>query len=102
MRRRIVLALAVMWWLVTSLTTEAADKKVVRIWQTESEPQSLAVLNQMAANFQQLRPDVEIKIEGLAWGELEKKLSVALAVGAPPDAAHGQPITCTADLGRVH
>jgi multiple sugar transport system substrate-binding protein len=25
---------------------------------------------------------------------LEKKLSIALAVGAPPDAAHGQPITC--------
>jgi len=54
----------------------------------------MAVLNQMAANFQKLRPDVEIKIEGLAWGELEKKLSVALSVGAPPDAAHGQPITC--------
>jgi multiple sugar transport system substrate-binding protein len=94
MRRSIVLALAATWCLVASLITEAADKKVVRIWQTESEPQGLAVLNQMALNFQKFRPDVEIQIEGLAWGELEKKLSVALAVGAPPDAAHGQPITC--------
>jgi multiple sugar transport system substrate-binding protein len=89
-----VLALAAAWCLVASLSADAADKKVVRIWQTESEPQSLVVLDQIAANFQKLRPDVEIKIEGLAWGELEKKLSVALAVGAPPDAAHGQPITC--------
>src|ERR1051326_103240 len=94
MKSSIVLALAATWCLVASLAAGAADKKVVRIWQTESEPQSLTVLNQMAANFQKLRPDVEIQIEGLAWGELEKKLSVALAVGAPPDAAHGQPITC--------
>jgi ABC-type glycerol-3-phosphate transport system substrate-binding protein len=48
------------------LSADAADKKVVRIWQTESEPQSLVVLDQIAANFQKLRPDVEIKIEGLA------------------------------------
>src|SRR5439155_299715 len=27
-------------------------------------------------------------------GDLEKKLTAALAAGAPPDAAHGQPITC--------
>ena len=94
MRRRIGLALAATCYLVASLSADVTDKKIVRIWQTESEPQSLAVLNQMAANFQKLRPDVEIKIKGLAWGELEKKLSVALAVGAPPDAAHGQPITC--------
>ena len=63
MRRRIGLALAATWYLVASLSADVADKKIVRIWQTESEPQSLAVLNQMAANFQKLRPDVEIKIE---------------------------------------
>jgi ABC-type glycerol-3-phosphate transport system substrate-binding protein len=65
-RHRIVLALAAAWCLVASLSADAADKKVVRIWQTESEPQSLVVLDQIAANFQKLRPDVEIKIEGLA------------------------------------
>ena len=63
MRRRIGLALAATWYLVASLSADVTDKKIVRIWQTESEPQSLAVLNQMAANFQKLRPDVEIKIE---------------------------------------
>jgi len=63
MRRRIGLALAATCYLVASLSADVTDKKIVRIWQTESEPQSLAVLNQMAANFQKLRPDVEIKIE---------------------------------------
>ena len=65
MMHRIGLALAAAWCLVASLSADAADKKVVRIWQTESEPQSLVVLDQIAANFQKLRPDVEIKIEGL-------------------------------------
>jgi multiple sugar transport system substrate-binding protein len=73
---------------------EAQAKKTVRIWQTETEPQTLAVLNQLAAEFEKTRPDIEVKIEGLAWGDLEKKLTAALAAGAPPDAAHGQPITC--------
>jgi len=71
-----------------------ADKKVIRLWQTETEPQTLAVLNQVAAEYEKTHPDVSIKIEGLAWGDLEKKLTAALAAGAPPDATHGQPITC--------
>src|SRR2546427_4290560 len=82
--------------LVLSVTAlvEAADKKVIRLWQTETEPQTLAVLNQVAAEYEKAHPDVSIKIEGLAWGDLEKKLTAALAAGAPPDAAHGQLITC--------
>lgn len=71
-----------------------AQKKTVRLWQTETEPQTLAVLNQIAAEYEKTHPNVEIKIEGLAWGDLEKKLTAALAAGAPPDATHGQPITC--------
>ncbi len=95
MQRTIVLMLAATAWLVSAVTVaEAADKKVIRLWQTESEPQSLAVLNDMAARYQKTHPGVEIRIEGLAWGDLEKKLTAALAAGAPPDAAHGQPITC--------
>lgn len=88
------LMLAAIFWLAAASAAEAADRKVVRLWQTETEPQSLAVLNQIAAAYEKLHPGVEIKIEGLAWGDLDKKLATALAAGAPPDAAHGQPITC--------
>jgi multiple sugar transport system substrate-binding protein len=80
--------------LLCSTAASAADKKVIRLWQTETEPQTLAVLNQIAADYEKTHPDVSIKIEGLAWGDLEKKLTAALAAGAPPDATHGQPITC--------
>jgi len=75
---------------------EVRAQKVVRIWQTETEPQTLAVLKQIATEFEKTRPGVSVQIEGLAWGDLEKKLTASLAAGAPPDAAHGQPITCVA------
>jgi multiple sugar transport system substrate-binding protein len=80
--------------LLLATSAHAADKKVIRLWQTETEPQTMAVLNQIAADYEKTHPDVSIKIEGLAWGDLEKKLTAALAAGAPPDATHGQPITC--------
>src|SRR5207244_359700 len=80
--------------LLLAASTASAQKKTIRLWQTQSEPRTLAVLNQMAAEYAKTQPDVSVKIEGLAWGDLEKKLTAALAAGAPPDAAHGQPITC--------
>src|SRR5437773_2365298 len=66
--------------LVLSVTVlaDAADKKVIRLWQTETEPQTLAVLNQTAAEYEKTHPDVSIKIEGLAWGDLEKQVADAL------------------------
>jgi ABC-type glycerol-3-phosphate transport system substrate-binding protein len=63
--------------LLLTRSTHAADKKVVRLWQTETEPQTMAVLNQIAADYEKTHPDVSIKIEGLAWGDLEKKLTAA-------------------------
>ena len=92
MIRRYILVTALV--LGTVDAAGAVDKQVVRLWQTETEPQTLAVLNQTAAEYEKTHPNVSIKIEGLAWGDLERKLTAALAAGAPPDAAHGQPITC--------
>ncbi|HET7876484.1 MAG TPA: sugar ABC transporter substrate-binding protein, partial [Methylomirabilota bacterium] len=94
MRTRLLAAAVAAAVLLLPPAAAAAEKKVVRLWQTETEPQTLAVLNQMAAEYEKTHPDVSIKIEGLAWGDLEKKLTAALAAGSPPDAAHGQPITC--------
>src|SRR5438046_1309825 len=93
-RRTLAAALSALVLVLSVALAEAADKKVIRLWQTETEPQTLAVLNQMAAEYEKTHPDVSVKIEGLAWGDLEKKLTAALAAGAPPAAAHGPPITC--------
>src|SRR5437667_4350765 len=94
MSTRLLVAAVTAALLLLATVVHAADKKVIRLWQTETEPQTMAVLNQIAAEYEKTHPDVSIKIVGLAWGDLEKKLTAALAAGAPPDAAHGQPITC--------
>jgi multiple sugar transport system substrate-binding protein len=77
-----------------AVAADAQEKKAVRIWHTETEPQTVALLNQIAADFERIRPDISVKLEALAWGDLEPKLVAALAAGAPPEASHGQPITC--------
>ena len=70
------------------------EKKVVRVWHTETEPQTVAVMQEIANDFEKLHPDISIRQEGLAWGDLEAKLTAALAAGAPPEASHGQAFTC--------
>lgn len=72
----------------------AQEKKVVRIWHTETEPQSVKAFQEIINEFEKLRPDITVKQEALAWGDLEAKLTAALAAGAPPDASHGQAVTC--------
>lgn len=73
-----------------------AQDKVVRIWHTETEPQTIKAFNDIARRFEAKNPGVKIEAEGLAWGDLEGKIMAALAAGAPPELSHGQPITCTA------
>lgn len=91
--RRLALIILI---LSLSLTTFAwgAEKKVVRIWHTETEPKTVAAFQQIINDFEKLNPDITVKQEALAWGDLEAKLTAALAAGAPPDASHGQAVTC--------
>jgi multiple sugar transport system substrate-binding protein len=80
--------------LVVALPAWAQEKKVVRIWHTETEPKSVQAFQEIINAFEKLRPDITVKQEALAWGDLEAKLTAALAAGAPPDASHGQAVTC--------
>ena len=73
-----------------------AQDRIVRIWHTETEPQTIKAFNDIARRFEAKNPGVKIEAEGLAWGDLEGKIMAALAAGAPPELSHGQPITCTA------
>ena len=74
----------------------AQAQKVVRVWHTETEPQTIKAFNDIARRFEAKNPGVKIEAEGLAWGDLEGKIMAGLASGSPPELSHGQPITCTA------
>ncbi len=93
MRRGAVIAGLVLL-LGLSPSAWGGEKKVVRIWHTETEPLSKAAFQQIINDFEKLHPDISVNQEALAWGDLEAKLTAALAAGAPPDASHGQAVTC--------
>jgi multiple sugar transport system substrate-binding protein len=76
------------------LAAEAAEKKLVRIWHTETEAKSVQAFQEIINEFEKLNPNISVKQEALPWGDLEAKLTAALAAGAPPDASHGQAVTC--------
>jgi multiple sugar transport system substrate-binding protein len=80
--------------------TAWAEDRVVRVWHTETEPQTIAAVNAIARRFEARNPGIRIDAEGLAWADLEGKITASLAAGNPPELSHGQPITCTALQAR--
>ncbi len=72
-----------------------AEDRVVRVWHTETEPQTIQAVNDIARRFEAKSPGIKIEAEGLGWAELEGKIMASLAAGNPPELSHGQPITCT-------
>jgi multiple sugar transport system substrate-binding protein len=74
----------------------SAEDKLVRVWHTETEPQTIQAFNGIARRFEAGNPGIKIEAQGLAWADLEGKIMAALAAGNPPELSHGQPITCTA------
>lgn len=66
-------------------------QKLIRIWETETDPGASRVLNEIAREFEKLHPNIKIEIEAISWGELSKKLTAALSAGDVPDITHLQP-----------
>src|SRR5438105_4794359 len=85
------LALAASLWI-----SDVQAQKVIRVWHTETQPNSQEAMRNIARRFEAKHPGVKVEVEGLAWGDLEGRLMASLAAGTPPELSHGQPITCSA------
>lgn len=82
------------WVLLLPLLCAACTKPkaaTLRVWQTESDPGAQKALGEIAAEFEVTHPGVTVQLEGIAWGALSQKLTVALSTGDVPDIAHLQP-----------
>jgi multiple sugar transport system substrate-binding protein len=88
--------LAVTALLLALVLPQAQAQKVVRVWHTETQPNSQQAMKNIAARFEAKNPGVKVELEALAWTDLEGKIMASLAAGTPPELSHGQPITCTA------
>src|SRR3989475_12372673 len=83
--------------LALALAVPAAHaQKVIRVWHTETQPNSQEAVKNIARRFEAKHPGVKVEVEALAWGDLEPKIMQSLAAGTPPELSHGQPITCSA------
>lgn len=67
------------------------DQRILRVWQTEVDPKAVAVLRDMADQFERAHPGTRIELESVAWGALQSKLATALTGGNPPDISHLEP-----------
>src|SRR2546430_10408658 len=74
----------------------AHAQKVIRVWHTETQPNSQEAVRNIAKRFEARHPGVKVEVEAHAWGDLEGKIMASLAAGTPPELSHGQPITCAA------
>jgi multiple sugar transport system substrate-binding protein len=88
--------LAIAALLLAFAIPQAQAQKVVRVWHTETQPNSQQAMKNIAARFEAKNPGVKVELEALAWTDLEGKIMASLAAGTPPELSHGQPITCTA------
>ena len=68
----------------------SAQDRVMTMWHTEPNAATVAVMNEIVADFEAQHPGVRIEAEAIGWGDLDVKMQAALAAGAPPDMAHGQ------------
>ena len=82
--------------LLAAALSSAHAQKVIRVWHTETQPNSQEAVRNIAKRFEAKHPGVKVEVEALAWGDLEGKIMASLAAGTPPELSHGQPITCAA------
>ncbi len=59
----------------------------IRLWHQEPDPRSIKALDEMAAEFKEMYPNVTVKPSAMGWLDLELKVIAALAVGNPPEIA---------------
>src|SRR3989441_1071955 len=82
--------------LVASARPAGAQKKVaVTMWDTEPNPATRAAVKAIVEDFHKLHKDIEIRAEGMGWGDMDRKLQAAMAAKSPPTASHTQTYVVT-------
>jgi multiple sugar transport system substrate-binding protein len=73
----------------------AQKKIVVTTWDTEPNPSTRAAMKAIVDDFHKLHKDIEVRAEGMGWGDMDRKLQAAMAAKSPPTASHTQTYVVT-------
>src|SRR4030095_7391737 len=89
--------------LVGARPARAQKKGVLTMWNTEPNPATRAAVKAIVEDFQKLHKDIEVRAEGMGWGDMDRKLQAAMAAKSPPSASHTQTYVVTSfkDKGLI-
>jgi len=65
------------------------------MWDTEPNPATRAAMKVIVEDFHKLHKDIEVRAEGMGWGDMDRKLQAAMAAKSPPTASHTQTYVVT-------
>lgn len=72
-------------------SSEPGIKDRIVVWQTESDKKAGLVLQEIEIDFERKFPNTDLQIETVGWGDLSKRLGVAMRQGNFPNVSHLQP-----------
>src|SRR5262245_64462602 len=81
--------------LVGARPARAQKKITVTMWDTEPNPATRAAVKVIVDDFHKLHKDIEVRAEGMGWGDMDRKLQAAMAAKSPPTASHTQTYVVT-------
>ena len=76
---------------IANRSKKSKEEFVLRIWQTETDPEAVKVLTDIEKQFEANYPGVKVKIESVAWDSLAERLNVAIQNDTVPDVTHLEP-----------
>src|SRR3989442_7781319 len=65
--------------LLAAALSSAHAQKVIRVWHTETQPNSQEAVKNIAKRFEAKHPGVQVEVEALAWGDPERQVMASQA-----------------------
>jgi multiple sugar transport system substrate-binding protein len=74
--------------LATTPFGAAAQPVTLQILSAEGDPNSVAAMKWVIAEFKKIRSNVDVEYQTVSWTELGKRIVASTAAGSPPDIVH--------------
>jgi multiple sugar transport system substrate-binding protein len=70
---------------IVEVTAEPMERTVVEFWSTDNEEERVDVYEQVAAQFMEEHPEIEVRIVPIEEAGVTQRMATALAANRPPD-----------------
>lgn len=74
-----------------NMAAQAAEKTVLNVWHSETDPNTIAVIERVATRFEKTNPEVDVQVSAIGWVDLQQRIVTAIEGGVPPDLMQIEP-----------